>query len=121
MATYAAVLPVTLLFGAAASNFIFAPFATTGKAKEDDRIGEFDPASASLGETVEMNLWGYTAKTKVAIRRTAVACFVTAINTYLACTMTIYGIDSTGAGSYAGVWVFAVLCSGLGLGLVDGE
>ena len=120
-ASYAAALPVTLLFGLAASNFIFAPFVTTGKVKEDEAIGQFDPAAASLGETVQWNLFGYTAKTKVGVRRTAIAAFVTAVNTVLACTMTIHGITATGATAYAAVWVSAVVFSGIGLGFVGGD
>ncbi|KAL6859617.1 hypothetical protein J3F83DRAFT_315096 [Trichoderma novae-zelandiae] len=117
-ASYLSMLPVTLLFGAAASTFIFPPFATTGKTKEDERIDNFDPAEASLGETVWWNFWGYTSKTKVAIWRTAVTLLVTGVNTYLACAKTIPGVEPEGAAAYAGVWVFAALCAGLGLGLV---
>ncbi|KAF4984451.1 hypothetical protein FZEAL_352 [Fusarium zealandicum] len=120
-ASYASVLPVTLLFGFAASTFIFAPFATTARAKEDDKINEFDPVAASLGETVWWNVWGYTVKTKVVIRRTAVAVFVVAINTFLASTKTLYGVDAAGAAVYAGVWAFAAMCTGIGLGFVGGE
>jgi hypothetical protein len=120
-ASYAALLPVTLQFGAAASNLIYAPFATTPKVEEDDKIGEFDPAAATLGETVAWNVLGYTAKTKVIVRRTALAVLVTAVNTYLALTMTIYGIEPTGAAAYAGVWAAATLLSGLGLAFVGGN
>lgn len=120
-ASYFSTIPVTLAFGFAASVFIFAPFAAAGPVPEDEKLKDFDPASATLGETVYTNVWGYTAKTKVVIRRTTVAVLVTAVNTYLACTMTIYGIRSTGALAYAGVWAFAALCTGLGLGLVGGE
>ena len=120
-ASFVRLLPVAVLFGFAASSFIYTPFATTTKAKEDDQIGKFDPAAATLGETVAWNFLGYTAKTKVIVRRTAVVAFVTACNTYLACTMTIYGIASTGAVAYAALWVTAALCSGLGLGYVGGE
>ncbi|KAH7328567.1 hypothetical protein B0I35DRAFT_21326 [Stachybotrys elegans] len=117
-ASYTSVLPVTLLFGAAASLFIFAPFATTGKAKEDDKIGEFDPAEASLGQTVWWNFWGYTAKAKVVIRRTALITVLTGVNTYLNCTMNIYGVEPTGAAIYSLVWVVAALFTGMSLGLV---
>ncbi|KAL7950412.1 hypothetical protein V8C42DRAFT_306419 [Trichoderma barbatum] len=117
-ASYAAVLPVTLLFGAAASTFIFPPFATTGKTKEDDRVTNFDPVEASLGETVWWNFWGYTTKAKVAIGRTALTLLVTGVNTYLSCAMTIPGVEPAGAAAYAAVWVFAALCTGLGLGFV---
>lgn len=120
-ASYATVIPVTLLFGFASAIFIFAPFAEAGPAPEDSNLGEFDPSKASLGETVYFNFWGYTAKTKVIIRRTAVATIVTAINTYLACTMTIWGIKPAGAAAYASVWAFAAVCTGLGLGLVGGD
>ncbi|KAF7551504.1 hypothetical protein G7046_g7708 [Stylonectria norvegica] len=120
-ASYAAVLPATVLFGAAASTFIFAPFATTGKAKEDDRVAAFDPIAASLGQTVWWNVWGFTAKTKVVISRTAVAILVSAVNTYLACIMAIPGIEATGAAAYASVWAFAALCTGVGLGFVGGD
>ncbi|KAM0562143.1 hypothetical protein ACHAPJ_002587 [Fusarium lateritium] len=120
-ASYAAILPVTTLFGIAASTFIFAPFATTARAKEDDKINEFDPVAASLGETVWWNVWGYTVKTKVVIRRTAVAALVAAVNTFLASSKTLYGVDAVGAAAYAGVWAFAAICSGIGLGFVGGE
>lgn len=120
-ASYASVLPATLLFGAAANAFIFAPFATTGRSKDDDAASRFHAVTATLGETVRWNFWGYTAKTKVVIRRTAVAMFLTGVNTYLACTRTMYGVEGAGAASYAAVWVLATLCTGVGLGLVGGE
>ncbi|KAF4336012.1 hypothetical protein FBEOM_10145 [Fusarium beomiforme] len=120
-ASYAAILPVTTLFGIAASTFIFAPFATTARAEEDDKINEFDPVAASLGETVWWNVWGYTVKTKVVIRRTIVVAFVTAVNTFLASSKTLYRVDATGAAVYAGVWAFAAICSGIGLGFVGGD
>ncbi|CAM1505416.1 Fc.00g110530.m01.CDS01 [Cosmosporella sp. VM-42] len=120
-ASYATVLPATVLFGAAASTFIFPVFATTGKTKEDDKIAKFNPVEASLGQTVWWNIWGYTAKTKVAIRRTVVAIIVSAIKTYLSCTLTVYGIEGTGAAAYASVWAFAALCTGVGLGFVGGD
>ncbi|KAF4991939.1 hypothetical protein FGRMN_7493 [Fusarium graminum] len=120
-ASYAAILPVTTLFGIAASTFIFAPFATTARAKEDEKINQFDPVAASLGETVWWNVWGYTVKTKVVIRRTVVVAFVAAVNTFLASYKTMYRVDAIGAAAYAGVWAFAAICSGIGLGFVGGD
>jgi hypothetical protein len=120
-ASYTDIIPVALVFGLAASNFIFAPFATTGKAKEDEAIGEFDPAVATLGETVRWNLCGYTAKTKVGVGRTAIAAAATAVNVYVACTLTVNGVDPLGAVGYAAVWVSAVILSGVGLGFVGGD
>ena len=120
-ATYLGVQPVPTLFGIAASVFIFAPFETTGRAKEDDKLQEFDPVSATLGQTVWFNIWGYTAKTKVIIERTAVVLLVVGLNTFLACTKTIYGIESWGAAVYSGVWVIAALFTGTALRLVGSE
>ncbi|OAA38904.1 hypothetical protein NOR_06557 [Metarhizium rileyi] len=120
-ASYTHVLPATVLFGLAASTFIFVPFARTGKAKEDFNIEQFDPVSASLGQTVWWNLWGYTAKAKVGIRRTTAAVILTGVSTYFACTRTMDGIESSGAIAYAGVWATATLFAGVALGLVGGD
>ncbi|KJZ71784.1 hypothetical protein HIM_08804 [Hirsutella minnesotensis 3608] len=120
-ASYSAVLPATAIFGAAASAFIFAPFATTGKSAEDEAASQFDPVTASLKETVRWNVWGYTTKTKVIVRRTAAVMLLTGVNTYLACTKTMYGVESCGAIWYAAVWVVAALFTGVGLGLVGGD
>lgn len=120
-ASYASVLPMTAVLGAAASLFIFAPLAATGRAAEDEQLDRFDAATATLGETLRWNAWGYTARTKVAIARTAAVASATAVNTYLACTMTVRGVEATGAAAYAAVWVLAALATGLGLALVGCE
>ncbi len=109
---------LSLLFGLAARTFIFAPFATTGRTPEDAHIGEFDPVSATLRETVWWNLWGYTTQAKVAIARTAVVMLVTAVQTYLQCVLVVPGIESYGAAAYTSIWVAAAFLTGLGLGVV---
>ena len=91
------------------------------KGRRNAKVHDFDPVEATLGETVWWNMWGYTAKTKVAILRTAMVMLETGVNTYLACTMTIYGIGATGAIAYAGVFVASAFFSGLGLGFVGGD
>lgn len=107
-----------LLFGLAAQGFIFAPFATTGRTRADAKIAEFDPISATLGETLWWNVWGYTTRTKVAIVRTAAVMFVTWVSTYLQCAMTIKGVESFGAAVYASSWALAAMLTGLGLEVV---
>ncbi len=104
-----------VLFGLAARAFIFAPFATTGRSPDDTRIGAFDPAHATLAETVWWNAWGYTARSKVAIVRTAAVVLVTAVRTYLQCSITISGVEPFGALVYALVWATTALLAGLGL------
>jgi len=106
---------LSLLFGIAARTFIFTPLVTTPRTAEDEQAAEFDPVSATLGQTVAWNLWGYTTQTKVSIARTAAAMLVTAVSTYLQCTLAIRGVESPGAAVYAGVWSVAAMFTGLSL------
>jgi len=109
---------LSLLFGLAARTFIFTPFATTGRSPDDARLDDFDPVRATLQETVWWNLWGYTAQAKVAIERTAAVVLVTGIRTYLECSLTVAGVENTGALAYASVWCAAALVTGLALRFV---
>ncbi|KAJ0286496.1 hypothetical protein CBS470a_005882 [Colletotrichum nupharicola] len=117
---FVATLPVTLAFGIAAKTYIFTPFVATGKTTEDGKLEEFDPATATLGETLAWNLWGYTTRAKVVIFRTTVAMILTGVNTYLQTFMTVNGVESYGAALYAGAWVAAAFLTGVGLGFVGG-
>ncbi|KAK4202742.1 hypothetical protein QBC40DRAFT_321130 [Triangularia verruculosa] len=102
-----------LLMGLAARRFIFAPVVTAPEGTVKDEENErFDPASASLGETIKWNLWGWKDKTKVSVVRTGVAVVATAVGTYLDTALGIKGVDGTGAGVYAGVWGLAVVLTG---------
>jgi len=104
-----------LLFGLAARTFIFTPTVTTPRTIEDEKADQFDPATASLGQTVAWNLWGYTTQTKVSILRTAVAMLVSGVSTYLQCWRAINGVESYGAAAYASIWVLAAMVTGLSL------
>ncbi|KAM7202076.1 hypothetical protein V8F20_004530 [Naviculisporaceae sp. PSN 640] len=106
---------LSLLFGLAARTFIFTPLVATPQTTEDVQSAEFGPVSATLGQTVAWNLWGYTTQTKVSILRTAAAMLVTAASTYLQCTLTIKGVESPGAAIWAGVWGAATMATGLSL------
>lgn len=116
--TYLSVIPIAALLGLAAKVFIFTPFVGTGRSAEDKKLRRFDPVSASLQETFVHNVWGFTAKGKVGIARTAIVVLLTFVNTYLQCTRVISGIEPTGAGYYAAVWATAALFTGFGLGHV---
>lgn len=112
---------LALVSGIAARSFIFTPVAATGHTEQDEKAAAFDPVEAGLGETLWWNIWGYTTQTKVGILRTVVAMAVTGVNTWLSCTMTISGVESTGAATYASVWVIAAFFTGLGLAIVGEE
>lgn len=120
-ASFLALLPTAVFFGVSASKFIFAPYVTTGKSKEDDKIRQFDPVQASLGETVWWNFWGYTLRSRIVITRTAIATAMTAVSTYLALATAIDGVSRLGATTYALVWASATAATGLALGLVGQE
>ncbi|KAK3322526.1 hypothetical protein B0H66DRAFT_474740 [Apodospora peruviana] len=111
---------LSLLFGIAARTLIFTPLVTTPEAVQDKQSTEFDPVKATLGQTVAWNLWGYTNQTKVSILRTTAATIITAVGTYLQCTLAINGVDSPGAATYAAVWAVATMATGLGLEQVGG-
>ncbi|KAK0665996.1 hypothetical protein QBC41DRAFT_257112 [Cercophora samala] len=103
-----------LLMGWAARRFIFAPVVTAPEGTVKDEENErFDPASASLGETVKWNLWGWKDKTKVSVVRTGAAVVATVVGTYLDTALGIRGVDQVGAGVYAGVWGLAVVLTGV--------
>ncbi|KAK3990640.1 hypothetical protein QBC44DRAFT_216491, partial [Cladorrhinum sp. PSN332] len=106
---------LSLLFGLAARTFIFTPLVATPPTEQDQENAEFDPASATLGQTVAWNLWGFTSRTKVSIIRTAVAMLFTAVGTYLDTALAIKGVESYGAVVYATVWVISALVTGLSL------
>lgn len=120
-ASFVALLPTAAFFGFAASKFIFAPYVTTGKSKEDEKIRQFDPVHASLRETVWWNFWGYTLRSRIVITRTAIVTGMTAVSTYLACAVLIDGVSFFGAIAYSLVWSLATGGTGLALALVGQE
>lgn len=122
-ASYASpqVIVAALLLGLATRSFVFTPFtAAADTAPEDETLAEFDPAAATLGETFWYNAWGYKARTKVAILRTAAVVAGAGVSTFLQCALTVSGVASTGAAAYAAVWAVAGLLTGLALGVVGG-
>jgi hypothetical protein len=106
---------LTIVFGIATPLFIFTPAAAVDPTVSQP---DFDPAEATLAETVRWNLFGYSAPTKVGASRTAVLAAVTWISTYLQLALTVYGVESTGAATYASVWATAAVLVGAGLQFV---
>ncbi|KAI2630805.1 hypothetical protein GGR54DRAFT_170981 [Hypoxylon sp. NC1633] len=113
-ATYVGLLPVTLVLGFAARAFVFTP----AEATPPTRAEPFDPAAATLPQTVRWNFWGWSAQTKVVIRRTALLMAVSGANTFLQTRLTVQGVETPGAVAWSSVWVLAAAVTGLGLGAV---
>ncbi|KAI8960311.1 hypothetical protein F5Y11DRAFT_330483 [Daldinia sp. FL1419] len=115
--TYVGLLPVTLVLGFAARAFIFTPAEAAAAARDNE---PFDPASATLRETVRWNFWGWTAQTKVVIQRTALLMLITGADTFVQTRFTIKGVETPGATAWSSVWVVAAAITGLALGAVAG-
>lgn len=66
----------------------------------------FDPALATLPQTVKQNFWYFSKRTRTLIQQTAILnAFVFASTVQK--SMTLDGSELTGAAGYAGVWVVA--------------
>ncbi|ELR06369.1 hypothetical protein VC83_05373 [Pseudogymnoascus destructans] len=111
--TFISLLPLTLISGLAARSFILAP-STSGLSTTKP---EFDAVNAGLGEHVRYNLCGYSERMKEVLRRTAILAGLGGANTF-ALVMGLGGVEACGAVAYAGVWVAAVVVSGVALGVV---
>lgn len=115
-AAHSPALPTLFLtsipIGLAVQEFIFTP--STGLKVDDAKkdAAAFNPETASLGETIQYNLWGYPERCKVLITRTAILMAVTGLNTWLQTFVTIEGVENYGAIGYAGIWALATAVTG---------
>lgn len=120
-------LPTLILFllpvGIAAKSFLFTP-ATGAKPDLGDMVQmAFNPETASLGETIRYNVWGYSKRTRTMIKRSATLAALCFVNTTLQVAATIAGAEAVGAAGWAGVWSTAALLTGATfwwVGHVDG-
>lgn len=111
-------LPLSLVLGLAARSFIFTPAAAAAPSPTTAKASHFNPATASLWETVVWNVWGYDERTKVIIKRTAALCIASGVNTFVQCYFTVEGVEVIGATVYSAVWVLAAAVTGTALGVV---
>ncbi|RWA12392.1 hypothetical protein EKO27_g2709 [Xylaria grammica] len=118
--SYVGILPIALALGFAARIFIFTPAEATGRTSADVENEAFDPAKASLRETVRWNFLGWSSKTKVAMQRTALIMLVTGVNTFLRTWLTIMGVETAGAAAWSSVWILAAAVTGAALSAVGG-
>ncbi|OBU01200.1 hypothetical protein VE01_00920 [Pseudogymnoascus verrucosus] len=111
--SFISLLPLTLVSGLAARSFILAPSTSSLSTTKP----EFDAVSSGLGEHVRYNVCGYSERMKEVLRRTAILASLGGANTF-ALVKGIEGVEACGAVAYAGVWVTAVVVSGVALGVV---
>ena len=103
----AALLPL----GIATRALLFTPAAATQTDDRDRAVPEFDPASATLSETVAYTFWSWSARTRELIKRAATTATLTLVYTFLHLHFTVHGIESLGAAAWASVWAFALLAT----------
>ena len=99
--------------GVAVKAFLFTPATATKPDGVERWNARFNAATATLGETVVYNLWGYTKKTRTLIKRTALLATVTYFVSWLQVYVTIEGVTSKGAAGWASVWGIAPALCGL--------
>jgi len=114
-ATPITLLPMTLALGLAARSFIFTP----AVAVRNTKAPSFDAEGASLQETFWYNVWGFSKRTKIVIKRTAALMLISGVNTFVQTFVTIQGVEARGAAAYSAVWVLASGFTGLALGVVS--
>ncbi|KAH8595559.1 hypothetical protein B0O99DRAFT_622140 [Bisporella sp. PMI_857] len=105
------------LLGLAAKEFIFTPAIATAPSNAQKAV--FDPKTATLSETLWYNIWGYSERTKVVIKRTLVLVVITGGNTFLETYLSLEGTELPGAVVYSAVWVVASALTGTTLGFVS--
>lgn len=113
---YEAALPgVTVGFltsGYAAQSFLFRPALGAKPDAHDMQMAEFDAESATLGQTIWYNVWGYSKRSRTLIKRTAILVLASAMQTGLRTYITIEGVEPIGAAGWAAMWASAATLVG---------
>lgn len=109
--------------GFAAKVFLFTPAAAAKADNYDKKTAAFNPETATLGETVAYNLWGYSHRARKLISRTATLVAVGGAHTIVQLYSSLEGTEFAGAAGWSGVWGLAAILTGtafLWVGDVEG-
>lgn len=124
-AAHSAALPLLIAtfipVGYAAHEFLFTPFAGSHLDAKDFAMPAFDPETATFGETLRYNLWGFSGRSRFMIERIITLMVVTGLNTWLHTFVTIEGVENYGALGWSLVWVLASGLSGALFRWVGGD
>jgi len=126
-ATHEASLPLLMAsfipIGIAAKSFLFTPATGAARNLNDIKTVAFNPQTATLWETIWYNVWGYSKRTRIMIKRTATLAIFCFLNTWLQVAATVEGAELLGAIGWASVWATAAILTGTvfwWVGHVDG-
>lgn len=100
-------VPKLLVAGYATKAFLLDPAIgaqpETGAATP---VGPFEPATATLPQTLRHNFWFFSRRTKTLVQRSVVLSTFLLVNTALK-GATLEGSEVRGSAGYAGVWILA--------------
>lgn len=106
-------LATFLPIGLAAKAFLFTPATAAKPDAYDEKTASFDSETATLGQTIEYNLWGYSKRTRVLIQRTATLATLVGLHTWLHTYVAVDGAEGFGAAGWSGVWAVAAILTGM--------
>ncbi len=115
-AAHSAALPFLIMsfipIGYAAKEFLFT--AATGARADayDKELARFNPATATLGETIIHNIFGYSKRTRTLIKRTATVAITGGLHTWLQTYVAIEGVEGFGAAGWSVTWAIAAMLTG---------
>ncbi|KAF1832877.1 hypothetical protein BDW02DRAFT_590082 [Decorospora gaudefroyi] len=107
-----------IVAGVAAKAFLLNPsFAAQPLSGTQTPAEDFDPATATLPETIEYNLYNSDKRKRTLVQQTVILNAFLFVGTVQRC-MTLNGTELMGASGYAGVWVVANMVIALWYGWV---
>lgn len=99
--------------GFAAKLFLFTPSQAAKADKYDKETANFNPETATFGETLLYNLWGYSHRSRQLAKRTATLVAVGGLHTWLQTYATVEGAEALGAAGWSSVWALAATLTGV--------
>lgn len=102
-----------LVAGVATKLFLLNPsLGATPTPGDVTPVENFDPATATLPQTLKHNFWFFSRRTRTLIQQTAIVSFFLLTNTSIK-SISLVGTTFTGLAGYSGVWIMAnVICAG---------
>ncbi|KAI4202806.1 MAG: hypothetical protein LQ350_002304 [Teloschistes chrysophthalmus] len=113
-ASFPMIIVAFVMSGIAAQSFLFIPALGAKPDAHDLKMAEFDPETATFGETLWWNVWGYSKRSRTLIKRTATLALTTAMQTGLRTYITVAGVELVGASGWAAMWAaISILVGGV--------
>ena len=99
--------------GWAMNKFMFAPSLGVRPDRFDAEIAMFDPETATFGETLWYNAFGYSKRSRTLIARTVTLAVACLLETELRTFIGVRGAEVAGGAGWGAVWATAALLTGI--------